>query len=376
MKRLLLSLVLPLLGLALFAAEPLPLGRIDYVEGGVSLTRAGKVLPDPNPDDPLFSGDLVKTAGDGLLVIAMDKSTGMGGTITVRSKSALYLRLSEAKGEKKTQIDLLAGSVGSKVKKLASGAGTMQVTTGGTVAGVRGTEFEVAVSVNEASLVVCSEGEVSYGDGKEELPVPAGKAVEKRPGERLRYLPVAVSSVRQFREKWIADEIAAFRADPVRALAAYEKNYTTLSGNFAKAFEPFQKSEVLRKWIEEDRAGAKLRALDPAVMREKKAIVGDLQSLRKTLFIFERVYYRLEEIEGLVAGTALERRELRPGLTAGDFLRKVRDEREGLARRVGLFRYAEKLYELRNEGGAGMPGSSGGDGFFGDDSDFFGGSDF
>lgn len=375
MKRLLLALILASSATALWAAGATPVGRIDYVEGGVTITRAGKSLGDPNPDDPLLSGDLVKTSADGLLVIAMDKTTGMGGTITVKAKSALYLRLDESKGEKRTQVDLLAGSVASKVKKL-SGSPTMQVTTGGTVAGVRGTEFEVAISVNEAALVVCAEGEVSFGDGKEEFPVPAGKAAEKRPGERLRYLPVAVSSVRQFREKWVADEVAAFRADPARALGAYEKRYAELSSSFNQAFEPFQKSEVLRKWMDEDRAGAKPRGIDPAVMREKKAIVGDLQKLRKILVIFERVYYRLDEIDGLVSGTSLERRELRPGLTAGDFLRKVRDERDALSRRVALFRYAELLYSFRNEGGTGMPGSSGGDDFFGSDEDFFGSSDF
>ncbi len=363
------------LTIAAFAAEGALVGRIDYVEGGVTLTRAGKLLADPAPDDPIRSGDLVKTSGDGVLVIALDKASGMSGTLTVSARSALYVRLEAVKGEPRTQIELLAGSVASKVKKLG-GSPSLQVGTGTTVAGVRGTEFEVAISVNGASLVLCSEGEVACGDGADSMPVPAGKAVEKREGERLRYIPVQISSIKQFRAKWLADEVAAFRAEPLRALADYEKRYNDLLGRFNAAFEPFQRHEVLRKWLEEDRAGVKSRPLDPAVMREKKAIAGDLLAIRKVLVVFERVYYRLEEVQALVEGTPLERRELRPGLLASEFLRRVRDEREGLARRVALFRYGELLYSLRNGGGAGLPGSQGGDEFFGSDEEFFGTSDF
>ncbi len=116
---------------------------------------------------------------------------------------------------------------------------------------VRGTEYEVVVSVNaddaspsaqQATLVTCTESKVSVNDGQEEVEVPAGKVLEKRPGERLRFLPVAISSVQGFSEKWIADEISAFRADAPRALADYAKRYADLSARFAVADDPFQKS--------------------------------------------------------------------------------------------------------------------------------------
>jgi len=347
-------------------AQP-KVGRIDYIEGGVTISRAGKTIGDPNIDDALQSGDLIRTSGDGMLVIAFDKNTGMNGTLTVRAKTSLYLKVESIKGQPKTSIDLLAGSVGSKVLKIA-GTPTMTVQTSSAVMGVRGTEYEVAVSVNDAVLVTCVEGEVSCSDGKDEMPVPAGKVLEKRSGERLRYLPVAISSIREFRQKWVADEIEAFRADAPRALADYEKRYSRLADQFAKDFGPFQKSAALKKWLDEDRAGAKVNPNDPATLREKKEMAAHLLKLRKTLFIFERIYYRIDELQAIVANTPLERREIRPGLTVGDFLRRVEAERDKLARNTALFRYAESLYASRNPEGEFF--GQGDDDFFGSDSDF------
>jgi hypothetical protein len=352
---------------SLWALAQPKIGRIDYIEGGVSISRAGKTITDPNIDDSLQSGDLIKTAGDGMLVIAFDKNTGMNGTLTVRAKTSLYLKVEMVKGEPKTSIDLLTGSLGSKVAKIA-GTPTMSVQTSGAVMGVRGTEYEVAVSVNDSILVTCVEGQVSCDDGKEELPVPAGKVVEKRSGERLRYLPVAISSIKEFRQKWMTDEVEAFRADAPKALADFEKRYTKFADQFSKDFGPFQKSAVLKKWLDEDRAGTKINPRDPATLRDKKEMAGHLMKLRKTLFVFERIYYRIDELQGIIAGTPLEKREIRPGLTAGDFLRRVAAERDKLARNTALFRYAESLYAARNPDGEFF--GTGDDDFFGTDEDF------
>jgi hypothetical protein len=362
MKRFWLSLALVALASGVWALETPVVGKVDYIEGGVSINRVGKTLADPNIDDPLFSGDLIKTASDGVLVIAMDKSTGMSGTITVRSKASLYINVAVVKGQPKTSIDLLTGSIGSKVAKI-SGTPTMSVSTNGAVMGIRGTEYSVAVSVNDAVLVTCTEGEVAVSDGSQELPVPAGKVLEKRQGEKLRYIPVAVSSVKDYNQRWIADEIAAFKADAPRALADYAKRYNELSARFAAAYDPFQKSATIRKWADEDRAGTQVNPLDPAVLREKKDVAGILLNIRRVLFIFERVYYRVDELSDIIGGTPYERTEISKGVAAGDFLRRVTDERDQLSRQVARYRYAEKLYEARNPEGEAFGGSG--------DQDFF-----
>jgi hypothetical protein len=358
---LILAIVLFPLGAA-FAQGAQPFGSIDYVEGSASIMRGNKTLGEANIGDEVMADDLIKTAADGIVIINLDRSTGMRGTLTIRPKSVAYLRLSKDSSGVKSGIELIAGQIASKMNKIA-GNPSFNVSTETVAMGVRGTAFGVATSVNGSVLITCTEGEVSASDGQASFAVPAGKAVERRPAERLRLLAVAVSDPEQFEKRWIADEIEAFRADAPRALADFERRYTDLKERFIAAFDPLQKSETLAKWIREDSAGMVPRANDPATLREKRELIGKIQEVRKILFIFERIYYRIDQLEGIVLGTPLERVELKKGLSAGDFLRRFRAEASALERRVATFRYAERLYALRNEGSSGLGGGS--DDFFG-----------
>ena len=373
MKRLVIGALLAVTAMAAVALASPKVGSIDYAEGVISIGRQGKTVSAPNIGDPILSGDLIKTQSDGMLIIVMDKNTGMSGKITVKSRSSLYINLDAVKGEPRTQIQILTGAIGSKVNKVA-GSPTVTVTSSSAVMAVRGTEYEVSVSINandssantqQATLITCTESKVSVSDGMGDVEVPAGKVLEKRPGERLRFIPVALSSVKGFSQKWMTDEIAAFRADAPRALSDYAKRYADLSAKFAAAYEPFQKSPVAKKWADQDRTGAKVNNLDPAVLREKKDLAGHLLNLKKILFVFERIYYRMDEISDVISGTADEKREIRPGQTAGDFIKAVRAEREKLASQVARYRYIEELYRQR---------SPEGDAFSSDD-DFFSSSD-
>ena len=369
MKSLFVVAMLVATSVAATALSAAKVGGIDYAEGGISIGRNGRTISAPNIGDPVFSGDLIKTQSDGMVVIDMDKNTGMSGKLTVKARSSLYINLDEVKGEPRTQIQILTGAIGSKVSKLA-GSPSVTVTSSSAVMAVRGTEYEVAVSINaddsspsaqQATLVTCTESKVSVNDGQEEVEVPAGKVLEKRPGERLRFIPVAVSSVKGFSDRWIADEISAFKADAPRALADYAKRYDALSAEFASAYDAFQKSPTPKKWAEEDRAGTMINPLDPTALRESKEIAGYLLNLRKVLFLFERVYYREDEIADAISGTADEKRIIRPGQTAGDFIATVKAERDQLAAEVARYRYIEALYQERNpEGDA-----------FSSDDDFF-----
>jgi len=367
-KHLVVVLILAALACAAAALSSPAVGNIDYVEGGVSVTRNGKVMRDPNIGDPVLSGDLIKTQSDGLVIVAMGKNTGMGGKLTVKARSALYISVDTTKGEPRTKIEMMTGAIASKVSKLA-GAPTMTVGTSSAVMAVRGTEYEVALSINaadsgasqQAMLVACTESKVAVNDGAGEIEVPAGKVLEKRPGARPLFLPVALSSVKGYSERWIADEIEAFKADAPRALSAYAKRYSDLSARFAAAYEPFQASPTPRKWAEQDRAGARINLMDPEVLREKKEIAGYLLGIRKVLFIFERVYYRVDQLSDAIAGTELERREIRPGQTAAEFIKSVYADRNKLESQVARYRYIASLYQERSPDGDA----------FSDDDDFF-----
>ncbi len=363
MKRIL-ALLLVFIGFSamLAAQKKSPFGTVDFMEGSATITRAGKLQGDANIGDTVFPDDMIKTSNDGLVVIALDKTTGMRGTLSIKAKSVIYIRFKPDAAGPKSSIELISGQIGSKLAKIA-GSPSLQVVTESAVMGVRGTEFGVATSANGSVLVYCTEGAVACNDGGPEVAVPAGKAVEKRPSERIKLIPVAISDAKNFENKWIADEIEAFKADAPRALADYAKRYDDLLAKFTVAFDPLQKSEVLSKWIREDAAGVAPRAIDPATMREKKDMLKPIMDIQKILFIFERIYYRIDQLDAIITGTNMEKIEVKKGVTAGAFLGRIRSEAAMLERRVALFRYAEILYLLRNNGAV-FPGTGGGDGFF------------
>ena len=369
MRRLLTVAMILAIVASAFAQAQQAFGSIDYVEGSATLVRAGKSLGEANIGDEVLADDMIRTAGDGLVIINLDRSTGMRGNLTIKPRTVIYIRLQPDAKEPKSTIDLISGQIGSKLTKL-SGNPSLNVGTESVAMGVRGTAFNVSSSINGSILIICTEGEVLSTDGAATLAVPAGQAVEKIGNARLRLVPVAVSSPEDFERQWISKEIEAFKANAPKAMADYEQRYTDLLGRFNTAFDPLQKSDILSKWIREDVAGIRVSPNDPVTMREKREMIGLIMEIRKILFIFERVYYRIMELESIISGTSMERTQLRSGFTAGDFIRKVRAEAPSLERRMHLFRYAEKLYEMRNTNGAGLPGMGSTDGFLDSEDDF------
>lgn len=377
MKRICSLIALGLVFVSLSLAQAArPFGSIEYIEGSVQLTRAGKTVSDPNFGDPVYPDDMLRTAADGLVIINLDRSTGMRGELTLRSATTIYLRLEAHASAPRSTIEVISGQIGSKLSRLA-GNPSLQVATETAVMGVRGTEFGFVSAATGSVLVYCTEGSVSVTDGasatSQQLVINAGQAAEKKAEERLRLIPVRISDARDFERRWIADEIEAFKANAPRALADFAQRYERLSNEFSQAFEPFQRSEVLVKWLREDATGSTPPSNSPAVLREKRELIGQLNRLRANLFLFERIYYRINQLADHILGTSLEQTTLRPGLTAGEFLRRVRTEAPLLQRRVALVRYAEVLYTMRNEGRS--PFSFGSDDF-GDNDDFFGSGGF
>lgn len=348
-----------------FAQQPKPpvFGTIDFIEGSVSVTRANKVIANVNPGDIIMIDDFVKTGNDGSVIIQLDKKTGMRGTVTLKPKTTVYLRLKMDANAPKTIVEVMAGQIQSKLAKL-SGNPSFSIATDTAVMGVRGTEFGVVASPTGGTLVYCSEGSVECSEDQGSVIVNKGQSVEKKFGERFSKVPVAVSNYEAFVAKWWADDIEAFRANPARALKFYKDKYDELSKRFNTAFETLQKSKILTKWLKEDTEHVVINPNNPETMREKKEIIGPILEIRKILVIFERIYYRMLLLEEYIKSTNAEKTIIVPGMTAGDFIRKISSEASAFEKKVALFRFAEILYNIRN----------GGPGMFDDDDNFFGSS--
>jgi hypothetical protein len=330
------------------------LGQVEYIEGSASFSRDGNDPAALDFGSPIHSGDLVKTGANGRIVIALDKTSGFSGSLTINANTIAYIDLDLIKGEPHTVVDLISGSIGARLRKIA-GSPSMQVQTASAIAGVRGTEFEVATSVNDAVLVTCTDGEVSCEDDSGEITaVPAGKALEKRGAGRPRFLDVKPGELGDYGQRWAKVERDAFLADPMRIILAYEKQYSELSSGFQSLFGRLQSNAALKAWIDDDRRGRKISLRDPALIRQKKDILDTLKDLRHDLFLFERVYSRMDEIREAVQGTDIEARELRRGFTVGDFFRRFEGEKTVLDKQIGVFHYAQRLFMQRDDGSSGL----------------------
>jgi hypothetical protein len=139
--------------------------------------------------------------------------------------------------------------------------------------GIRCTEFEVAISVNDSQLVTCSKAPSPVSGDRRGTGSGPGQSVVRTAGERLRRVPVSVSRLDDFRRDWLAEEIAVFSAAPLRALDQYASMYRRQRGAFLKAFEALSDDPALAEWMDQARRGVVPRSTDVRVMRQKSALV-------------------------------------------------------------------------------------------------------
>ncbi len=356
MKKLALALAMSLVALGWIASEEAIAG-IEFIDGTVTITRAGAPLKAVSIGDDLQDEDYISTGANGRVTLALSASlTGMSGTIKVAPRSSFYLRVDELKGERQTEAELIAGQISLKVKK-ASGSPSLSVSTGNTVMGVRGTEFEVTTSPEGSVLVDCSEGEVSCSDESGQSSALPGQAVEKREGVKLRRLAVSLADSASFRQKWIDGEEESFRKNAPKAAKAIAARYLELAERLVSLHAELSSSGVLKQWSEDARKGSVARTAPQDLDRQLAATGSRLLEAKKILGTMERIGARVEALElALADQSAVLAQELRKGFTVADFFKRFEAEKERNIQRVAWLRFAGKLYKEhdaeRRRGGA------------------------
>jgi hypothetical protein len=363
-----------------------PCGNVSYIVGKATVTHNGKTKA-LDMDSPIYNNDLVKTSDKSKVEISPNKSTGFSGTIRVAANTSFYFKVSDVKGEPASTLDLMAGQVGMKVAKLA-GAPSAQVRTDTAACGVRGTDFEVVVTITGSLLVTCDEGEVGcLGiDGDEEAvgpEAPGGEAAQRDEGGSFQAVEVGKATLAELRDKWSNEKLTMLRANPRKAMAQLAGLYLKKKPLFDKAFDPLEKSDAFKRWQKEDGdPNFKPNPMSAQNLKDLKEVDKPIFAMRKELMLLERYVYRLEGIRSIVEGTSEYDKPLsdpsgqailddsgKP-MTARVFFKKFDRERNELVRRIGMFRYAERLNAVRNPSGA--TGRTGADGDEGDQGNFFG----
>lgn len=333
--------------IVLLSGYPEEVGEVSYLQQGATLVRNTKPMQ-IDFSTPIENYDLVKTNSSGLVEIHFYEETGIQGSLLVKPSSSLYIDLSLLSEGGKARIELLSGSVTQKAIKL-TGKSSFEVRAGNVSMGVRGTTFEVATAPDGSILIACEEGQVrcEAEDGTTLFAEP-GSAVEHTPERGFRNIPIMFQDLETFRRNWHAERIEAFRSNPHRALRNFANRYLEMKGKFDEAYKTLMaRYEILDKWFREDRAG-RIGALSE-VLREKRLIIGPLLNLRKSSFLFEKVYYRLVELreyykQGMIRG------DLGNGMTVEQFFRRFDNEAVDLEEKMNVFRHTLKLFAKRNDG--------------------------
>lgn len=342
-RRAALSCILMLLGAMAFAE----VGTIVYIEGEVTVVRDGEKIWEPvDFGFPVESFDLIKTGRDGLVELQLDEPSGLDATITVQPDTSFYLDVDRRRRESPSGVELLGGTVSVALKQYGAG---FQVRTREATMGVRGTVFDVATSVQGDVLVTCTEGAVVCStDGGPELVATPGQAVEARVGERLRNLTIGGANTDAFRADWMLDRLAAFQSDPLPLINLYARRYLELRNDFSEAYRTLMsRRDVLDKWMREDDLGTLGSTMER--MRERRAVLPGLFAMRRVLFFFERIWFRLDVLLAEASGQ-IDGRQLDVGLTVAELARQFEDDSALLASRMDEVRYIFKLFAERNEG--------------------------
>jgi hypothetical protein len=330
------------------AASQDALGSLLYREGEVSLERNGTALDSFEIGQDVQGFDVVRTGSDGLAELEISSPQVPAMKVKVSPETQFTLEVSTLKGKQQTTVGIVGGSVALKVAKLGS-AQEVSVRTDSAAMGVRGTDFTVTAPPTGDVLVTCDEGEVVCTDdqGKELTAIP-GTAVEKRPGEIYRAVPVAATDLDAFRAQWRSERLQYLQANALRIIARNVRLYVMLSRDLnAEIAELSRSRAIIAKWSDEDRRGRIGRRSE--ILRERRAIGALLARLRRTVFQLERVEYRIERLQalherGIGVGT------LDGGVTTAQFFERFQRERNDVEQKLAQTRYVSKMYVRRNDG--------------------------
>ncbi|MDR1933020.1 MAG: FecR family protein [Spirochaetales bacterium] len=354
MKRIILSFLACALSAGFLAAGD-GVGEISYMVAKATITRAGKTF---NADfgTVVENYDSITTTGKGMVEVTLFPESGINGTIRVQPGSSLYIEMASLQNSRQGSVQLLSGSVSATVKKL-SPQSKFEVRVQGSVMGVRGTQFEVLLSVAGDILVTCSEGFVSCEEqeGGNSLFAAPGVVVERTAEGIFHDIPVRLSDIETYRQNWSTEKIEAFKGNANKAIADYARRYIDLKTQFDQVYRNLlSQKTILDKWYREDARNQIGSTVD--IMKEKTALAGPLFNIKRVVFLFEPVYFRLLELAQLHA-QGHGRGSLAPGLTSDQFFRRLSNESVELNERMANIRYILKLYAKRNEGGILMDGA-------------------
>lgn len=324
------------------------IGEIVYMIGTPRILRnSGPINQRISIGFPIENFDLVSVPANGIVEVSLRSATGFQSRITIRGGSTMSFDLTSLQSTQQGSIHVMRGTVSLDVAGMNRNS-RLNVRTGTATMGVRGTKFDVTTAPTGEVLVSTSEGRVAVETDQGQTFFSEPGRVVQLIDERWAEVPVRVTDLETFIRTWNADRIDALRANFPRAVRNYASRYIDYRDRFIQAYIQLMSNRtVIQKWIREDqenRVGTTIEQL-----REKRQIAGALLDIRRVLFFFERIYYRVLELEEYF-GQGFGDGVIDGNLTISGFFREVQAEQDLFEQRMQEIRYVNKLYALRNDG--------------------------
>lgn len=213
MKKILLILFL----LSSFYAFSNEAVTVTYIDGWVDIKDGSGDVYEAMTGDEVTVGNSVITDDDSYAEL---QEEGSGSTYNIKPNTVFTVREMEVQGAKQNVLACTLGEVAFKFKR----AGSLEplIATNSTVAGVRGTEFQVYAGVDGSSLIAVRSGLVEVESEGKTVSLEKNEAVEVKPGEApgekysLKGKPLNFTS-------WNGGKKREFLKNPAESLKAVEK---------------------------------------------------------------------------------------------------------------------------------------------------------
>jgi len=324
------------------------IGEIVYMIGTPRILRnSGEVTERIALGFRIENFDLISVPANGVVEINLSSSTGFQSRITIRGGSTMSFDITSLQSTQNGTIHLMRGTVSLDVTSMGRTSRLDVRTRTGTM-GVRGTKFDVTTAPTGEILVTTSRGRVVVETDQAQTFFSEPGRVVQLLDDRWSEIPIRVTDLETFVRTWNTQRIDGLRANFPRAVQNYANRYFHFRDRFIQAYIQLMRNRgVIQKWIQEDRENRVGSAMEQ--LREKRQVAGALLNMRQVLFFFERIYFRVLELEEYYAqgfGDGI----LEGNLTMGGFFREVRAEQALFEERMLEIRYINKLFALRNNG--------------------------
>jgi hypothetical protein len=217
--------------------------EVVYVEGTADIKRSSGRLVFADFGELLANGDSVITGTDGRVELEKENES----LIRVSPDTVFVFREKEEGGEKKSVFQTSVGSVFLRFTKLTGNE--PQITTGTSVAGIRGTELTVFAGVDGSSLFIVDSGKVEVSSEGETVQLLPGEGVEveagRVPGEKFEAKHGKIDY-----SEWNRGKLDAFLQDPADAAQRISRQLSRFIEEI-RTIVPLREENIAR--LEEER---------------------------------------------------------------------------------------------------------------------------